>query len=185
MCVKIEHLVSFHFSLYIEMKSFISNRAYKFFFSGPVVPPTTQQHSLPENIDWKDTIPYIPPVSRGRVIKVYDGDTITIATYVHGLPDLYRFSVRLNGIDCPEMRTKNESEKAVAKLAKQRLSDVILGKDVELHGVRLEKYGRILAEVWINGVSMNDMLVMERLAVAYDGGTKYTPDDWMEYHMKS
>jgi len=180
MCVKIELLVSFYFSLYIKMKSFISNRAYKFFFGVPAHPPL-----LPENIEWNDTIPYIPPVSRGRVVKVYDGDTITIATYMPGLSDLYRFSVRLSGIDCPEMRTKNESEKAVAELAKQRLSDVILGKDVELHGVRLEKYGRILAEVWIDGGSMNDMLVMERLAVVYDGGTKYIPDDWLDYHMKS
>ena len=165
--------------------STISNRAYKFFFGSSVVPPTTHTTSLPDDIEWKDAIPYIPPVSRGRVIKVYDGDTITIATYVHDLPDLYRFSVRLNGIDCPEMKTKNESEKAVAELAKQRLSNVIWGKDVELRGVQLEKYGRILAEVWFDGVSMNDMLVMERLAVAYDGGTKHTPDDWMDYHMKS
>ena len=30
-------------------------------------------------IEWKDTIPFIPPVDKGLVIKVYDGDTITIA----------------------------------------------------------------------------------------------------------
>jgi endonuclease YncB( thermonuclease family) len=167
------------------MNHSISNRAYKFFFGGNKVPPTSSTQSLPDKIDWKDTIPYIPPVTGGRVIKVYDGDTITIATYVHGLPDLYRFSVRLNGIDCPEMKTKNESEKAVAKMAQQRLSDAILGRDIDLREVQLEKYGRLLAEVWCDGVSMNDMLVTERLAVAYDGGTKHTPDNWLDYHMKS
>ena len=170
------------------MNSSISNRAYKFFFGEAKVPSTDSSSSsknLPDEIEWKDTVPYIPPVTRGRVIKVYDGDTITIATYVHGLPDLYRFSVRLNGIDCPEMKTKNESEKAVAKIAKQCLSDIILGRDVELRDVQLEKYGRLLAEVWCDGVSMNDMLVKERLAVSYDGGTKCIPDNWLDYHMKS
>ena len=143
-----------------------------------------QQRRLPNDISWKDAVPYIPPVSGGRVIKVYDGDTITVACYVHDLPDLYRFSVRLNGIDCPEMKTKNASEKSVAKLAKQYLDERIMGKDVDLRNVSLEKYGRILAEVWYNGVSMNTALVEARLAVAYDGGTKFVPDNWLEYHMK-
>ena len=183
--MKIDSLRWGYFSLTNTMKSSISNRAYNFFFGGTKIPLDPDVPPLPGKIDWKDTIPYIPPVTHGRVIKVYDGDTITIATYVHGLPDLYRFSVRLNGIDCPEMRAKNEPEKAVAKMAQQRLSDIILGRDVELREVQLEKYGRLLAEVWCDGASMNNMLVMERLAVAYDGGTKHTPDNWLDYHMKS
>ena len=53
-------------------------------------------------IEWKDCIPFVPPIAMGFVIKVYDGDTITIASKLP-YPDspLYRFSVRLNGIDCP------------------------------------------------------------------------------------
>ena len=144
----------------------------------------SQQRLLPNDILWKDTIPYIPPVSGGRVIKVYDGDTITIACYVHNLPDLYRFSVRLDGIDCPEIKTKNPTEKSVATLAKQHLIDRILGKDVELKNVSLEKYGRILAEVWYDGTSMNVSLIEARLAVVYDGGKKCVPKNWLDYHMK-
>ena len=34
---------------------------------------------LPGQVNWKDTIPFIPPITKGKVIKVYDGDTITIA----------------------------------------------------------------------------------------------------------
>lgn len=133
---------------------------------------------------WEDTIPYIPPVTSGRVIKVYDGDTITIATRVHGLDQLYRFSVRLDGIDCPEMRTKSDTEKSAAKLAKQFVVDRVLGKMVELRDVSLEKYGRILADVWIDGQSINAQLVEHRLAVTYDGGTKQIPGNWIEYHLK-
>ena len=33
-----------------------------------------------DDIEYKDTTPFIPPVSEGKVIKVYDGDTITIAS---------------------------------------------------------------------------------------------------------
>lgn len=34
---------------------------------------------IPENVKWSDTVPFVPPITSGRVIKVYDGDTITIA----------------------------------------------------------------------------------------------------------
>ena len=68
--------------------------------------------SLPEEIVWKNTKPFVPPLTGGRVIKVYDGDTITVANYMP-FPNspLYRFSVRLRGIDCPEIKTKNPTEK--------------------------------------------------------------------------
>ena len=38
--------------------------------------------AIPENIEWKDTIPFVAPINQGRCIKVYDGDTITIATKI-------------------------------------------------------------------------------------------------------
>ena len=103
------------------------------------------------DVCYKDTIPFIPPVTSGKVIKVYDGDTITIASKLpfDGCP-LYRFSVRINGIDCPEMRTKNETEKTCAKLAKKKVYDALFNKIVELRNVKLEKYGRVLADVYYN-----------------------------------
>ena len=60
-----------------------------------------------QNIKWRDTTAFVPPISGGRVIKVYDGDTITIANYMpYANSPLYRFSVRINGIDCPEIKTR-------------------------------------------------------------------------------
>ena len=135
------------------------------------------------DVCYKDTIPFIPPVTSGKVIKVYDGDTITIASKLpfDGCP-LYRFSVRINGIDCPEMRTKNENEKTCAKLAKKKVYDALFNKIVELRNVKLEKYGRVLADVYYNDVSIGDVLCDCNLAVKYDGGTKNVPDDRLDYY---
>ena len=65
------------------------------------------------DIEWKDTIEYKVPIQGGRVIKVYDGDTITIAARLpYDDSQLYRFSVRLNGIDAPEIKGKSEIGRA-------------------------------------------------------------------------
>lgn len=134
---------------------------------------------------WGKTKPFVPPVSSGHVIKVYDGDTITIASVIDGMKNspLWRFSVRLNGIDTPELKGgKNEQEKECAILARDWLSSQILNKRVQLRNVQTEKYGRLLAEVWYNGKNMNQAMIDKRFAVAYDGGTKVSPDDWLKFH---
>ena len=55
---------------------------------------------------------YVPEINQGRVIKVYDGDTITVAGYVKNNPQLFKFSVRLHGIDCPEIKSKKSNDKS-------------------------------------------------------------------------
>ena len=76
-----------------------------------------------EKINWKDTIEFVAPIEKGIVIKVYDGDTITIASKLpYETSPLYRFSVRLNGIDCPEIKSKDENEKECAKIAKKEMN---------------------------------------------------------------
>jgi endonuclease YncB( thermonuclease family) len=122
---------------------------------------------------WKNTTPFVAPVSEGHVIKVYDGDTITIAGYLpYPESPLYRFSVRLNGIDTPEMKGKTEKEKACAILAKTELQNLILDKRVVLRNVQTEKYGRLLAEVYIGDLHVNQHMLDTGMAVKYDGGTK-------------
>jgi micrococcal nuclease len=136
-----------------------------------------------DNINYRNSIPFIPPIQFGKVVKVYDGDTITVATkFQYESSPIYRFQVRLNGIDCPEMKTHNEIEKQCAKLAKQLISEVALDKIVELRDVQLEKYGRVLAKVYCDGICLNDLLCDRHLAVSYDGGTKRCPDNWMDYY---
>ena len=168
------------------------------------------------DITYKDTIIFKLPITNGKVIKVYDGDTITIATklpYATGMSNqerphelwrrffgymnpfrtlcaprsqenspFYRFSVRLRGIDCPELRTKNENEKHCAILAKDMIHNHIYQKIVTLENVAYDKYGRVLADVFLDGTNITDVLIDKRLAVVYDGGTKHCPDDWLAYY---
>ena len=90
-----------------------------------------------EKINWKDTIEFVAPIEKGIVIKVYDGDTITIASKLpYETSPLYRFSVRLNGIDCPEIKSKDENEKECAKIAKKEMNDLIMNKMVILKNVQ-------------------------------------------------
>jgi endonuclease YncB( thermonuclease family) len=137
------------------------------------------------SINWKDTIPFVPPIEKGICIKVYDGDTITIASKLpYPSSPLYRFSVRLNGIDCPEIKGKDIHEKECAQIAKNELSNLILNKVVLLKNINTEKYGRILADVYIDNINLNEYMIEKRLAVLYDGGTKISPSNWMDYYLK-
>lgn len=136
------------------------------------------------DIKWEDTVEFTFPIKGGKVIKVYDGDTITIASKLpFEYSPLYRLSVRLNGIDTPEIKGKciSEEEKEAAKNARDFVSHMILNKYVSLENIETEKYGRILADVYIDDIHINDLLLKERYAVKYNGGTKIKPSSWLEY----
>lgn len=124
------------------------------------------------DIKYEDTVEYILHISDAKVIKVYDGDTITVGFYHGDSEKPYRASVRLYGIDTPEMKGKTPEEKASAKLAQQFLSSQILGKIVTLTNISKEKYGRLLADVYCNEVHINQLMVDNGHAVSYFGGTK-------------
>jgi endonuclease YncB( thermonuclease family) len=124
-------------------------------------------------LNWKDCIAFVPPITGGVVIKVYDGDTITIASKLpYEASPLYRFAVRLNGIDAPEIKGKTNYEKHAALVAKTALEERILNKTVTLKNASTEKYGRILADVYLGEVHLNKWMLDEHYAVPYEGGTK-------------
>lgn len=126
------------------------------------------------DITWENTIKFIIPITDGRVIKVYDGDTITIASKLVNSNQLYRFTVRLNGIDTPEIKGKTEKEKQAAIIARDCLSNLLLNKYITLKNVNTEKYGRILADVYLGDLHVNKWLLDNKYAVPYDGGKKYS-----------
>ena len=142
-------------------------------------PKNTEQ---PKQIQWSDTLQFIPPINTGQVIKVYDGDTFTLAGHLpyDGSP-LYRFSVRLNGIDCAEIKGKTEEEKECAIRARKELDELIMGKAVTLKNVKNEKYGRILADVFVGDLHVNKHMIDKGLAIEYDGGSK-TTRSWFEIY---
>jgi hypothetical protein len=131
------------------------------------------------NVDYSKTIQFVPPITIGKVIKVYDGDTITIASKLpnNDLP-IYRFSVRLRGIDSAEIKGKTIAEKQIAMHSRDELHKLIFGKIVHLKEIATEKYGRILADVYLEDLHINKWMLDNKLAVPYDGGTKIRPDEW-------
>jgi endonuclease YncB( thermonuclease family) len=124
-------------------------------------------------VDYKDTVSFVPNIQSGHVIKVYDGDTITIASKLpYADSPLYRFSVRLRGIDCPEIHGKTEDEKARALCARKEMERLVLQKQVVLKNIGTEKYGRLLADVYINDLHVNAHMLQKGLALPYTGKTK-------------
>ena len=113
--------------------------------------------------------------------KVLDGDTIDV-TIDLGF-DLYKKErVRVAGVDTPEKRTRNLEEKELGIDAtnwlKKELEDVLAGDDelivrTELHG-GVGKYGRLLGWLYVGDdeVSLNEQMITQGYAHAYDGGTK-------------
>ena len=116
-----------------------------------------------------------------EINRVVDGDTIDV-TIDLGF-DLYKKErVRVAGIDTPEKRTRDLEEKALGidatNYLKKKLEDTIAGDEeltirTELKG-GMGKYGRLLGWLYIgeDSVSINEVMINEGYAWAYDGGTK-------------
>ena len=113
--------------------------------------------------------------------KVVDGDTIDV-TIDLGFDLFKKERVRVAGIDTPEKRTRNLEEKALGLDAtawiKEHLEGAINGDDdliirTELDG-GVGKYGRLLGWLYIGDaiVSLNERMIDEGYAWAYDGGSK-------------
>ena len=117
-----------------------------------------------------------------EIVKVLDGDTIDVLIDL-GFDLFKKERVRIAGVDTPEKRTRDLEEKALGIDAtnwlKKKLEDTIAGEGDELT-IRTElvggtgKYGRLLGWLYINedAVSLNEQMITEGYAWAYDGGTK-------------
>ncbi len=158
--------------------------------SVPVPIPIETQTSLkldilnPLPIQWNQTIQFIPPITRAQVIKVYDGDTITIASKLpFESSPLYRFSVRLAGIDAPEMNSKDNEEKECALFSQKALELIVLHKIIELKNITIEKYGRLLADIYLQDLHINKYLLENRYVVSYNGKKKIIPLSWKKYYI--
>ena len=129
---------------------------------------------------YENTPPFLPEVTSGKCVKVYDGDTIHVACQVHGRGP-YRFSCRMMGYDSAEMRTKDPAERQPAVRARQELAVLVEHKPVTLHVHGQDKYGRLLVSVTVGrSFNVNEHMIRERFGVAYDGGTKRKVD-WSQY----
>ena len=130
-----------------------------------------------DTIKYDDCARFIPEIRYAKVVKVYDGDTITVACkYPTRGKQLYRFSVRLAGIDAPELNSNNSNERIHANVSRTNLQGLIFNETVSLENVRIEKYGRLLADVYFHDLHVNAWLLDNEYAIPYYGGKKQKID---------
>lgn len=111
-----------------------------------------------------------------EVTSIYDADTFRVT--IKGWPDIIgeRMSVRVLGVDAPEIRGKCESEKLAARRAKQFTVNALRSATkVELRDIQRGKYFRILANVYVDGQNLAEALIQAKHGRAYNGGSR---DGW-------
>jgi len=91
----------------------------------------------------------------GKVVKVADGDTITV------LHDGEQERIRLYGIDAPE------KDQAFGQKSKEFTASLVAGREVDVQRKDTDRYGRTVALVTVNGRSLNESLVQEGYAWVY------------------
>jgi micrococcal nuclease len=87
-----------------------------------------------------------------RVILVMDGDTVMV------LRDGKKIKVRLSNIDAPE------SDQEFGKESRQSLADKVLKKQVHVNSKAVDVYGRMIAEISVDGRSVNEAQVQDGMA---------------------
>ena len=110
-----------------------------------------------------------------KVTKVVDGDTIDVILDM-GFDIMYKQRVRLFGIDTPESRTRDLEEKKYGLLSKKFLQEHLKSASriaiKTYKGDETGKFGRILGDVWCDGVSVNKLMCKKGYAVEYYGQNK-------------
>lgn len=101
-----------------------------------------------------------------KLVSVYDGDTFvcTIPQYppIIGV----KIRVRLSGINAPELNSKDPVERDLALKAKNRLKELLQG-EIYLDKQERDRYFRIDAQVRVNGVNVNELMLKEGFVKKY------------------
>lgn len=136
------------------------------------------------------------------VVYVYDGDTIHIVfpTYnLKGKKELRKWKCRLEGIDTPELSSKDPIEKEFAYYVKQQLHTRICNRMVYVNCGKFDKYGRLLITIettklpepngWqvdnrMKCQTVNEWLVRKKYAVEYFGKTKQPMNELVKFYKK-
>ena len=108
--------------------------------------------------------PTISSAGLFKVVRVYDGDTVKVAGH-----DI-EIKVRLVGIDAPETsKAKHEPGQPFGRKAEKYLAELVLNKVVDIRGYGSDRYGRILAEIYIEEKNINLEMVKTGYAEVYNG----------------
>ena len=90
---------------------------------------------------------------KGKVVGVTDGDTFTLLT-----ESKEQKKIRLHGIDAPERKQE------FGQVSKQKLSDLIFGKEVIVQQMNIDRYKRIIGIVHIRNLCVNEEMLKSGLA---------------------
>lgn len=105
----------------------------------------------------------LPVGNQFKVTKIFDGDTIRAEGF--GLI----FTIRLVGIDTPELGKKGQKDQPYSREAKQKLTRLLGKKTIGLKQYGTGGYNRVLAEVFVGSTNVNLELVRSGLAEVYRG----------------
>lgn len=112
----------------------------------------------------------------------HDGDTFRVN--IPDLPPLFgeNISIRIRGVDTPELRGHCIEEKQLAQVARRELHHLLAHAErITLKEVGRDKYFRIVARVEADGEDVGERLLKRGLAIPYDGGHKSVP--WCQASM--
>ena len=109
---------------------------------------------------------------QATAIKNHDGDTLTVS--IPDWPSIIgdNITVRVLGVDTPEILGKCANEKLKAGIAKEYTANFVKDKKVTLKNIQRDKYFRILADVYVGEHSLSSELLKQGLARPYFGDTK-------------
>ena len=95
-----------------------------------------------------------------KYVRNYDADTVTF-----DIPNIHpligkEVAIRVNGVDAPEIKTKNKCEKAKAYHAKEVVGKLLKNaKRIDLENIQRGKFFRIIADIKIDGKSLTRYLL--------------------------
>lgn len=106
----------------------------------------------------------------GAVLSVLDGDTVNVKIRVW-IGQEIETSLRIDGIDAPEIKGKCERERTLAAAAREELATLVNDNIVRIYNVRLEKYaGRVLGQLQTSGgIDIGKHMIDKGFARAYHG----------------
>lgn len=119
-----------------------------------------------------------------KYVKTHDGDTITVE--IQNVPPIigHNISVRVKGIDAPEISGSGACERQQARAAQELVQKSLsTAKRIDLANLQRDKYFRLLADVLVDGKSLKQIVMDAHLAYAYNGGTKQKIN-WCEFDKK-
>ncbi len=121
----------------------------------PQTPAATTPQAHGDNVE---------TVIEGKVVKVSDGDTITVLD-----KDNKQYKIRFQGIDAPE------SKQDFGQVSKENLANMIFGRQVKVVWSKMDKYGRTVGKVLLDGRDINIEQIKAGLAWHYKAYAKEQP----------